>query len=297
MRDLRRHLPGIVATLLAIAIACSEHPTGPSPEGKPDAAGQSTGVLARVDGEPVYLEPTTRLLTAKDPKSRREWLEGAIARRLAAQEARRRGLDDSPEVRRKLDAIARRAQAAEETLLRDRLYASVRDGLEIPAQDLEARYQQTRGRYFERRLHLRRKSYASQAEAEAAAAALGTAGRLDAASSEAIGPLPVAELPRGVLPEALGLESPGERLLVEEAGTWSLVELVEILPAVPKPYADVQEKVDSDLRTLRGQEAFAALLAQLRAGARVEIDEAVLADEAVWKRLSEEARLIRESRH
>ena len=106
----------------------------------------------------------------------------------------------------------------------------------------------------------------------------------------------MAELPRGVLPEVLRLESPGERVLVEEAGTWSLVELVEILPAVAKPFAQVQERVDRDLRTLRGQEAFAALLAQLRAGARIEIDEAVLADEAAWKRTAEDAHPVREPR-
>lgn len=86
----------------------------------------------------------------------------------------------------------------------------------------------------------------------------------------------MAGLPRAVLPEALRLRRPGERTLVIRDGTIALVELVEEIPAAPRPFDDVRSEVEKSLRTIRAQEAFRAELARLRAQANVMVDEQAL---------------------
>jgi len=131
-------------------------------------------------------------------------------------------------------------------------------------------------------VRLRRESFPSREAARAAEARLGPAGRLDPATAETIGPAPAASLPPSVLPEALRLRRPGDRTLVEREGDVALVELVEVIPAAPQPFEAVRDRVERSLRTLRGQEAFHQLLEGLRDGAEVEIDAALLSQDAMW---------------
>jgi len=108
--------------------------------------------------------------------------------------------------------------------------------------------------------------------------------RLDSIHSEVLGPAPLRDLPRSLLPEILELQAVGDQLVIEREGeaeaTW--VELLEILPAEPLPFERVREQVEASLRTLRGQEAMRARLAELRARSSVRIDEAALGDDRLW---------------
>lgn len=183
----------------------------------------------------------------------------ARLRRLAAAEARRQGLDAAPEVRAALEEARREAAAQEEEVLRDALFARIRDGLVLSEEEVRAHYEAHRVRYTERRVRLRRQAFASEEAARAAQAALGPGGRLDPAAAEELGPLSIAAAAaEAVGPEVVALHRPGERVVVPREGGSALVELVEVLPAEPLPFEAVRGQVEKSLRTLRAQEAFRA---------------------------------------
>jgi len=187
--------------------------------------------------------------------------EVARIRQLAAAEARRRGLDEVPEVEGALEDIRLQSESherreREEARLRDALFEEIRGGLVLSEEEVRAHYEANRVRYTERRVRLRRQGFASEAEARAAEVALGAGGRLDPEQAEEIGPLASAALASEIGPEALGLAAPGDRVRVSRDGRPALVELVEILPAEPQPLEAVRGRVERSLRALRAQRAF-----------------------------------------
>jgi hypothetical protein len=241
-------------------------------------------VVARVEGEPIHVEDVLarsgRWRGQQDPRAR---VEEAIREKLVVQEARRRDLDESPRVQERVAEIRREAQRREEDALRNALFETLRDGIELTEEELRQHYQDTEARYFERRVQLRRAVFDSEEAARAADAALGPTGRLDPGTSETLGPAVPRDLPRSILPEALHLRVPGERVVVGEAGEWALVELVEILAAAPRSFEEVRERVEASLRTLKAQQEFGRVMERLRAEAGVEIDEAVLGNTGMWR--------------
>jgi len=270
-----------------VSASSAPRAAAPPPADQNASLDDTAVAVARVDGNAIRLDEARALLRdeeASDPARRRAAVEGVITRRLAAAEARRRGLDAEPTLHAELAAVDRDARARREALLRDALYARIREELVLSEAELRAHYARIRSRFLERQVRLRRRSFPDRAAAEAADAALGPEGRLDPRASETLGPAPVRALPPEVLPEALGLEAVGDRVVVDAAeGTAVLVELVEVLPAEAPPPEAVRERVEASLRTLRAQEAMRELLAERRAAASVEIDEGVLADEEAWR--------------
>jgi hypothetical protein len=205
-----------------------------------------------------------------DPKRQ---LEAVIARKLASAEARRRNLDTQPDVVAKLEAIHRGTARSEEEVLREVLFASLRDAVALTDEELRAHYEKTKLRFAERQWRLLRERFATEAEARGADARLGAEGHLDAARVDAIGPATAAEVAEATSPEVLRLQRPGQRTTVSHDGAYELVELVEMLPAEPKPFDAVRAQVEASLRTLRAQAAFRAEIERLRAAAKIEIDE------------------------
>jgi hypothetical protein len=265
----------LFGTLVLLASGGCEKPSPSTDEpGLADGRQGATAIVARVAGEPVLVDEVLELGRG-ERGDREQRVEAAIARRLAAVEARRRGVADDPELREKLAALRRRAELREQSLLRDALFRQIRDGLEVSEADLQEHYEKTKRRYFERQLRLRRVPFGSQPEAEAAT-------DLPSEGSEEIGPAAIPRLPRSVLPEVFQLKQPGDRVVAEHEGTWAVVELVEVLPAVPLPLEKVRDRVETSLRTLRAQAQMTELLARLREEAGVEIDAAVLEDDALW---------------
>jgi peptidyl-prolyl cis-trans isomerase C len=261
---------GVDAALIVLAAAL-----GCSPPEAPGAdSGSTAGRVATVEGETLAAEDL-RLAPSAGPEERERALDQAILRRLAAAEARRRGLDREPEVTAKLRAIEREARTRKEAALQAALFGSVREGLSPSEEALRAHYEATKLRYAERQLRLRRRPFASR---EAAERALGEVAPLEGEGAETIGPSPVRELPRTVLPEALRLERPGERSVAGSAEEgWSLIELAEVLPAEPRPFEAVRSEVEASLRQKEATAAFRALLDELRAEADVRVDEGALA--------------------
>lgn len=89
--------------------------------------------------------------------------------------------------------------------------------------------------------------------------------------------MPSAAAAAAVGPETLALTMPGERVLVAEGNGSALVELVDVQPAVQRPFEDVRVQVEKSLRILRAQVAFREEMERLagmgeRMGERLEPD-------------------------
>ena len=256
-------------------------------------------VVAWIDDEPVPIAEARSLLRGdggRDAAQRRMAVEGAISRRLVARAER---ADQA--AREEESPGARHAQASrrkDPVADADALFQRLRDGLSISEDELRAHYEETRWRYLARQVRLRRQVYAIGTPAaqpapahtaEAAETAEASVRRLDPRHSEVIGPAPLSDLPRSLLPEVLELQTVGERIVIERAdeggggGGATLVELVEILPAKPLSFERVREQVEASLRTLRGQQAMRTRLADLRAASAITIEEATLTDDGLWE--------------
>jgi hypothetical protein len=219
-------------------------------------------VVAIVGDRPLTAADVERASrTSGTPPSPESALERAISTRLAADEARRRGLDAPP---------GNRSRSADEAL-QQALYESIRDAGELPEEDLRAEYQRTAAQLVARQVVLRRREFASEAEARGA-------GPLAASGAEEIGPLPVESLPASVLPEALTLSVPGQRAVVARDGRFAVVDLIEIRAAEPLSYELARAKVERSLRLRRAQAAYQGEIERLRREADVEIDANALAE-------------------
>jgi len=240
--------------------------------GNPKNAGDP--VLARVGSGAITTADLVGVRGASGD-SRRQ-LEAVIARRLAAEEAQRRGLGDTDEMRARLAANRRQAAAKEEEILRDALFAHMKSELKLSDQDLREYYEKTKVRFATPQLHLRRVAFTSKADADVALSKPVAQLDLDPKGSEEIGPTPIDKLSPTILPEVLQLHRPGDRVVVQRGAEVSIVELVEILPAEPRPFEEVRGKVEDSLRTLRAQEIFTKEMERLRLEAKIEIDEEAL---------------------
>jgi hypothetical protein len=213
-------------------------------------------------------------------------LKVAVGNVLAAVEARSRGLADDPARRAAIALIRARARVEEDSLLAQTLFETERAALSPSEDELRAHYDATKNRYLVRKMALRRVGYDSKEKAEAADRALGPDGHLDPAAAETISATEIQRLPAAVLPEATYLRRPGQRVVAgKEDEGWSLVELVDNVPADPSPFEDVRERVRDDFTALRAIERVSARVEELRAKANVEVEESALRDQAAFAAL------------
>lgn len=101
--------------------------------------------------------------------------------------------------------------------------------------------------------------------------------------------VPIEQLMQMRVPGLMRLHEPGQRIVVEREGDFALIEMVEVLPTAPRPFEEVREQIESELRAQKAAEAFAKLVEELRSAARLEIDEAALKDDAAWRAPAGEA--------
>ena len=260
--------PGALLVLLGV-LACEKPPQ----EASPEESDPQRVVLARVGDEVVRVEDLGFVPVRMDFANK---LETLVTRKLAAEEARRRGLAEEPKTREKLAQFRNSARMWEEGLLRNALYNSIRLGMTFSEAELRAHFEATKSRYNEPQWKLRIQKFASEAEARAAAEKLGATGRLDPAQGERLGPLPAEQLPLALMPVVHLLKQPGDRQVLDLGGQWSVIELEEHLPSAPLSFEVAREKVDQDLRAVRAEQALNQELAKLRAE-QVTIDQAALA--------------------
>jgi hypothetical protein len=248
---------------------------GPRAQETEGAASEDAVVVARVADQVVL---TTELGEAGPPEEMSRRLDGLVDRKVAAIEARRRGLDRDPYNRATIESFYRGARAREEMLLRNALYNSIRLGLEVDEEALQAHYERTKQRYRGPIWTLRTRRFASEAEAHETAARLGSSGRLEAATSETVGPLPPELMPAPIRAAMPAIETSQGRLVYQLDGAWSVIEVVDVAPNGLLPLEAVRDKVEASWRAVRAEELLREEIARARAQLGVEIDEAVLAD-------------------
>lgn len=262
----------MIRRLLACAALAALAPSGCG-NAPPDAA--QGPVVAVVAGTPI---PVALVLAdpALDAGDRRQGVERAVARRLAAEEARRRGLGgESPSPSEPAAALAA------ESRLRDALFERIRDEMELPPDAVERHYRVIGDRFREREVRVRLEPYPSRSAARLAVAQPPVTPPV---GSRTLGPAPPARLPAAALPQAATLERVGQRAVVGGPDGWGVVELLEVAPAALPELAQVRERVEASLRLRLGQQAFHELLARLRAEQHVAIDAGILNDDSLWSR-------------
>jgi hypothetical protein len=261
---------------LAVALGCGGEN---APSGKAAAVEAGSRVVAHLNGEPIEVDDLLAFPGALGGDVRHA-LDATIARRLVAQEARRRGLDTTTDVQARLEAFRREAAAREDAVLRDALIASLDAEVAIDEAALRAQYEQAAPlRFMTQQLRLRRVAFPSVEAARAEDERLGPEGRLDPTASEEIGPAPVDELMQEGMMRVMQLQEPGQRVVVAQGSGFALVELVERLPAAPLPFEKVRSQLEAQLRGQRAGEAVQKLVEELRAKAKLEVDEAALEEE------------------
>jgi hypothetical protein len=258
--------------ILLAALAC-EKPKQPAAEQTAPETDPQRVVLARVGDEVVRVEDLGFVPFRANVANK---LETLVTRKLAAEEARRRGLEMEPRTREKLAQFRHTALMWEEGLLRNALYNSIRLGLTISEEELRTQFEQTQSRYTEPQWKLRLQKFAGEAEARAAADKLGATGRLDPAQGELMGPAPAAQLPTPLMGALPLLKQPGDRQVVDLSGSWALVELEEFAANAPMSFEAARTRVDADLRAMRAEAILSAELGKLRAE-QVTIDQQALA--------------------
>jgi len=265
---------------LGLMLACGrgEQPAAKAPGAAAD--GVASRVVAHLNGAPIEVDDLRVSFPLAMRGDLRPALDATVARRLVADEARRRGLDAKDDVQAQLAALRSEAAAREETLLRDALVASLDADVAVSEEELRAQYEKAPMRFMEPQLHLRRAAFPTAEAAQAENARLGADGRLDPAASEELGPAPVEELMQQGIMGMMRLQAPGERIVVPREGHYELIELIERLPPSPLPFEKVRPQLEVQLRSQRAGEAFAKLVEELRAKAKLEVDEAALAAEA-----------------
>ena len=270
---------------LALAGACDRGPDSERAAQEGAVSASETLVVARVDGQAVTAQDLSAERPGVGAARPAAQLERVVVRKLAAAEARRRGLAEAPEIEQELERIRRRAAARQEALLRDALFDLLRAEVELDEAALREHYEQSRGRYLRRELALRVWRFANRDAAERARAKLEADEGLAAPEPEVHGPAPAREFPPELARAAVGLGAPGERTLVETEAGAALVELTASERRVA-PFDAVRDRVETSLRTLQAQEAWSELVEELRAEADLEIDEVALdvALEAVAER-------------
>ena len=215
-------LAGIAACVALFLLACE-------PQGvAPGTAEKTANVAAIVDGEAIEWEAVDTI-AARRGISREQALDAAIQEKLAVGEARRRGCGG------RVEAVRRSAREREERLLRNALFAAVRDQLTLSEDELRAHYEKTKVGYFSRQLRLRVAVRDSREAAEGLDAELGAAGRLDPSSRTRSGRRRSRNFPGPSCRRRCSSGEPGQRMVVETDAGWWLVELTEVLPAVPQP--------------------------------------------------------------
>jgi hypothetical protein len=225
----------------------------------PRAGAADARVLAWVDGEPLDVEAVGAGAQSGGEEAKQA-LKRAIDRRLLADEARRRGVEDELWVREQLARVRAETRRAEEEILVDALAAELLgdDAAAEPA--LRELFDADPARFARPRYTLRLSRHATREAAELAAKTLAETGFLAETRFEDLGPAFGWELPDWLRAQVGTLDAPGRRLVVEQPDGFVLVELAALELAPPPSYEPARDEL---LRAARRGLAGDALLREL----------------------------------
>ena len=278
----------LLPALAALALACSEAPSGTGPVAASEA---DAAVYARVAGEAVTraeLEGLSEMLASRRPgrpapeldEVLEAWIEARVLRTVVAE----RGLDQTDTYRTRMAAVRARAWRSEQELARNALVAQLEGDVVVTEEELRGLYEENAQRYLTTSLHLRnitvpdrptilaiRKQLAEGQSFEE----LARQANLDPALRQKGGDMGWVEqrkLPTHVIGPAHLLLEPGDvsEPFVDREGRWSLLQLLGRKKTARRSFESVREPLERELRMVRSREALAELLAARRAVVPVE---------------------------
>jgi parvulin-like peptidyl-prolyl isomerase len=282
-------------------LACSRAPSGESAQDRHVPDGGGGRVVGRYDGgvitEAELLEESSKLVSPlreqfESPAGQREFVRSMIDKRLLAQEARRRGLDGTPEIQRQVRAL-------EERLIIQSLLTAEERGAPAPTEaEQRAWYEGHKADFLQpERLRLGR-AFVSVAPGASAAQRAQARARAERFAKQLLAGTPLAKVAAqgdgperaqgGELPvmargqwrgspalerAGFALAKPGEvSAVVEEPEGFSVLRLLERRPARVPPYEEIRGEVETRMIPGRKRKQFEDLLTRLRQGAAVEVD-------------------------
>lgn len=278
-----------IAIALAALVGCGDTGSKPGDAAKPAPAANAPAAtanaaapapsppreLAWIDGEPLDADSVGPLATDAGPEAQANAVRGAIDRRLAAEEAKRRGLDQTPWVREALARAHADARRAEEEILADALAESLVGADAATEAALREAFEADPSRFARPRYGLRLSTYGTRDAAEAAARTLAEQGFLADTRFEDLGPAFAWELPPWLRGQIGALDAPGRRIVVERPDGFVLVEVASLELAPPISFEAARDDVMRVERRGLGAAALMRELERLRAERKIRtVDEA-----------------------
>ncbi len=285
-----------VRILIAIALA------GAGCAGEPPEDKDAGPIVASVGSRKITLTELREELppfragpNASSGDHRRRALDRLIALELSERFARDRGLLEDPRYLERAQAIDREAHRRKQDTLRRILGEDLVREYAATEDEIRTYYEKSQARFRTSRLHLREivtptESVAAEAMEEIAA---GTpieevVARYSVAPSASeggrIGPFEQGLVPGDLAPHAHRLRRPGDRAgPFPTPGGWTVLVLDERKTDVPRELDQVRPAIERILQRQQMQERYERLIEEGRQRLGVSIDEAVLANDALFE--------------
>lgn len=217
-------------------------------------------------------------------------LNRIIDLKIAEQEGKKRNIYQSKEYQEAIEVIRNRAAREEREMVYRMLFEDISKQIQISNEDLKKYYEQSKGRFLSTSLHLERISVKTQEQAKSIKQQLNKgkdfaklAGEYNTDESLKskrgdMGILMRSDVPRSLRVAAFGLKNTGDVSEPFSAdGTWNLLKLVSRESAVVRPFENVKQQLEEELRRKKASELMQALMMQKRKDLKVEINMKELA--------------------
>ncbi|HEX7125154.1 MAG TPA: peptidylprolyl isomerase [Thermodesulfobacteriota bacterium] len=289
----------LVPFTAAAAAAPSEPAKGQTAPGASAAGSAAPGdvVIATVDGQVVTRKDLDEALTrlpeqyrslAATPQGRKQVLDNLILTKLLYARARAQGMPDDPAVKAQVQAYAE--QAAIVAMIQQ---VADRAAANVPESDLRAYYDTHRDQFLKSQEQVRASHILVDTEAQARQLREEILGGRDFAEAARASSKDEGSAGRGgdlgfftkdrMVPAfadaAFRLEKPGDLSpVVKTQFGYHIIRLEEKRPAEQASFDDVKDRIAEQLREERQQRAVEQYVEDLRAKAKISIDESRLAE-------------------
>jgi peptidyl-prolyl cis-trans isomerase C len=290
----RTAVTSIVAMCFAAACANEDAPPPAAPDAKPASGGT---VIATYAGHAFTTEDFKREVERLPPRSRaqlttperkRQFVDNYVLNQLLAEQGRQKGYDRDPEIVRQVDDLRQR-------LIVQRVMRDYQDAPTLTDEDVKAYYDQNQRLFSGGQVHaahilVKDEEVANRLKAELEAdpskfEELAKANSVDTATAARGGDLGffgqgrmVAEFERA----AFALENPGDLSpIVHTPFGYHVIKLIERKEGAIKPFEEVKERIRVALTSQRRQQVVSERFDKVKADAKLQIDEAALANAEV----------------
>lgn len=264
-----------------------------------DTSEKNTGVsVAKVDDHTITvteLEAEVKSLPggkqrATYPGGYEAVLDRMIDMVLIEKEAGKRNLAESKEYKDAVGAIRARRATEESEVLHKLLFEDVSKNVQISEDELKEYYQQSKNRFLTTAIHLRRIMVKDEKQIREIAKRIKSGGDFTKLALEHndddtlkknsgdMGEMLRNDVPRSLRIAAFSLREPGnvsEPFVLD--GNWNMLQLINQSSGVERPYENVRQQLEQELRRKKATEFMNNMLVEQRKVLKVAIDKNELA--------------------